>query len=417
LIAIKSCGASTRLCVHRMQAQEGLVVERMEDPQSRAAEFVERKGRGHPDTLCDAVAEAVSVALSRAYLERFDRILHHNVDKVLLVGGESAPAFGGGRLVRPIRIVLAGRATRRVGGDVVDVDAIAIEAGRAAIRASLRHVDALRDVVWESRIGPGSVELASLFARGASGAALANDSSAGVGFAPLSPLERAVLDIEHRLNAPESRPHAACGEDVKVAGIRRRDEVELMVACAGIDRELADASAYERFRAATHAAAGAIAAHHVDLPTRVVVNAADRPASGEFYLTVTGTSAEAGDDGETGRGNRVNGLIAVGRPMTMEATAGKNPISHVGKLYNVAAQRLAETLVGEIDAIRAAECVLASRIGTPISRPALAHLRVALAPGVDLAEVEPAIRDRVAHEAGRVAALWQDLVAGEVTLF
>jgi len=219
-----------------MGGQEGLIIEQIADPALRLAEFVERKGRGHPDTICDAVAEAVSVALSRAYLERFGRILHHNVDKVLLVGGESRPRFGGGRLVSPIQIVLAGRATRRVGTDVIDVDAIALAAGRAVIRAGFRHLDPDRDVAWECRIRPGSVDLAGLFARGESGEVLANDTSAGVGYAPLSPLERAVLDIERGLNAPASRPHAACGEDIKVAGIRRGDDVELLVACAAIDR-------------------------------------------------------------------------------------------------------------------------------------------------------------------------------------
>lgn len=400
-----------------MPGQEGLIIEEMTDPALRLAEFVERKGRGHPDTICDALAEAVSVALSRAYLDRFGRILHHNVDKVLLVGGESRPRFGGGLLVSPIRIVLAGRATHRIGSDLVDVEAIALEAGRAVIRAGFRHLDPERDVVWESRISPGSMDLTSLFARSEGAAVLANDTSAGVGFAPLSSLERAVLDIERVLNAPASRPHAACGEDIKVAGIRRRDDVELMVACAGVDRELADLNAYARFREATSAAATSVAARHVALPTRITVNAADRLAAGECYLTVTGTSAEAGDDGETGRGNRVNGLIAVGRPMTMEATAGKNPVSHVGKLYNVAAQRLAERLVAQVAGIGAAECVLASRIGTPVALPALAHLRIALAPGAELADVEPAIRGHVEGAAGEISSLWRRLIVGDEILF
>ena len=400
-----------------MDGQDGLIIESMADPALRQAEFVERKGRGHPDTICDAVAEAVSIALSRAYLDRFGRILHHNVDKVLLVGGESRPRFGGGTLVSPIRIVLAGRATRRVASDIIDVEAIALEAGRAVIRAGFRHLDPDRDVAWECRISPGSMDLTSLFARRDGARVLANDTSAGVGFAPLSPLERAVLDIERVLNAPATRPHAACGEDIKVAGIRRRDDVEFMVACAGVDRELADANAYARFREATEAAARRVTAWHLAQPTRVTVNAADRPAAGEFYLTATGTSAEAGDDGETGRGNRVNGLIAVGRPMTMEATAGKNPVSHVGKLYNVAAPRLAETLVAEVAGIGAAECVLASRIGTPIARPALAHLRITVTPGAELAELEPAIRNHVDAAAGEVSSLWRKLITGEAILF
>lgn len=75
------------------------------------AKIVERKGLGHPDTLCDAIAESVSLRLSRHYLDRFGMILHHNVDTVLLCGGASRVAFGGGELLEPMEIHLAGGAT------------------------------------------------------------------------------------------------------------------------------------------------------------------------------------------------------------------------------------------------------------------------------------------------------------------
>ncbi|MDG7049427.1 MAG: methionine adenosyltransferase, partial [Nitrososphaerota archaeon] len=52
-------------------------------------EFVERKGAGHPDTVCDRASEELSMALSRYYLDNFGRVLHHNVDKCVLVGGRS----------------------------------------------------------------------------------------------------------------------------------------------------------------------------------------------------------------------------------------------------------------------------------------------------------------------------------------
>jgi hypothetical protein len=52
-------------------------------------------------------------------------------------------------------------------------------------------------------------------------------------------------------------------------------------------------------------------------------------------LTVLGTSAEGGDCGEVGRGNRVNGIAASNRPLGLEAAAGKNPVSHVGKIYTL----------------------------------------------------------------------------------
>ncbi len=58
----------------------------------------------------------------------------------------------------------------------------------------------------------------------------------------------------------------------------------------------------------------------------VHVNTADDIKKKSVFLTVTGTSAEMGDDGSVGRGNRCNGLITPNRPMSMEATSGKNPI-------------------------------------------------------------------------------------------
>jgi S-adenosylmethionine synthetase len=64
-------------------------IQEMRDPTVAEAEveIVERKGLGHPDTLCDAAMEHISQALSEAYLERFGAILHHNCDKGLLVAG------------------------------------------------------------------------------------------------------------------------------------------------------------------------------------------------------------------------------------------------------------------------------------------------------------------------------------------
>ena len=66
---------------------------------------MKRKGLGHPDSVCDALVENLSIALSRFYLERFGVILHHNVDKGLLWGGAAQPAFGGGEIAEPMENV------------------------------------------------------------------------------------------------------------------------------------------------------------------------------------------------------------------------------------------------------------------------------------------------------------------------
>jgi len=149
---------------------------------------------------------------------------------------------------------------------------------------------------------------------------------------------------------------------------------------------------------------------------RVLVNVGDLPERGNVYLTVTGTSAEAGDDGEAGRGNRVNGLITPGRPMTLESVAGKNPVTHVGKLYNLAAGLVAASLVEELPEVLEAECRLVSRIGRPVRDPALAEVRLRCAPGVRAASLAPAVGERVRAELDRIEGYAGELLAGALAL-
>jgi S-adenosylmethionine synthetase len=154
-------------------------------------EIVEHKGIGHPDTICDALAEEFSRGLSRFYLDKFGEILHHNVDKALLCGGAARPAFGGGELLEPIEIHLAGRAVRELKGVRVPVEEIAIEGSRAWIREHLSHLDADAHVRIVPHVRPASVDLASLFRSGQERRTpLANDTSFGVGYSPLDALER-----------------------------------------------------------------------------------------------------------------------------------------------------------------------------------------------------------------------------------
>ena len=205
-----------------------------------SVEIVERKGFGHPDTICDALAEELSRNLCREYRRRFGHILHHNVDKALLSGGSAEPAFGGGTILAPINIYLAGRAVTDVGGEAVAVEDIALEGSRAWLRANLHALDPEQSVRLHALIRPGSQDLSHLFSRRAEGElALANDTSFGVGHAPLSPLERLVLAIERGINAGDrNSAHPAWGEDVKVMGIRQGGAVQLTVACAMIGRYL-----------------------------------------------------------------------------------------------------------------------------------------------------------------------------------
>ncbi len=380
-------------------------------------EIAERKGLGHPDTMCDALAEQFSVQLSKYYLERFGRILHHNVDKALLRGGSARAQFGGGEVLEPIELYLAGRAVTQVGDVVVPVEEIAIEHSRAWLRENLRALDVERHVRVHCMLRPGSVDLGKLFGRRADEKPLANDTSIGVGYAPLSRLERLVLELERQLNAPAFRDcYPSGGEDVKVMGVRSGTRIDLTVARAFIDRHVAGFDEYLAQRAELESEARRIASGYwgeVD----VHVNAADGPEPGSIYLTVTGTSAEAGDDGEVGRGNRSNGLITPYRPMSLEATAGKNPISHVGKLYNVMAREIAESVVLELDSIEAAACVLLSRIGRPVAEPEMVDLRIATVEDRPWEGLRARLEQIVGDQLLDLGEMTERLLRGEVQLF
>jgi S-adenosylmethionine synthetase len=375
-------------------------------------EIVERKGVGHPDTICDALAENLSVTLSRFYLERFGAILHHNVDKGLLWTGAARSAFGGGDVLQPMEMYITGRATAAFGGVEVPLEELAVEASRAWLRGNIRFLDPERHVRIVPRIRPTSPDLAALYLRqNAAGVPLANDTSFGVGFAPLSELERIVLRVERGLNAREvKRVHPEIGEDIKVMGARRGVEIALTVACALVGRHVTDLADYRAKREVVRRLALDIAGSLSQSRIDVQVNTADGDTLDSIYLTVTGISAESGDDGQVGRGNRVNGLITPYRPMTLEAAAGKNPVTHVGKLYSVIANRIASEVVARVPEVEESHCFLLSRIGRPIDEPQVFGVRVRLAEQAALQSVRATVAELARAELSRIGALWREAV-------
>ena len=364
---------------------KNIIVEELHQTpiENQEIEIVERKGLGHPDFIADASAEAVSRALSKYYLNKYGVILHHNVDKVLLVGGQSSPRFGGGEVLHPIYIIVSGRITTQVikeGGriDTIPVGTIIVDAVKEWIRKHFRFLDPDKHVIVDYKIGSGSTDLIAVYQLGVKGIPLANDTSFGVSYAPLSKLERLVLESERLLNSPElKRKLPEVGEDVKVMGLRRRKKYILTVAVAMISHLIPDPDHYLSVKEDIKEQLLDLASKIIeDGDIEVYVNTADKPEKGIFYLTVTGTSAEHGDDGATGRGNRVNGLITPMRPMSLEATAGKNPVSHVGKIYNVLAKIIAERIYNEVPGIREVYVKLLSQIGRPISEPLMTGIRI-----------------------------------------
>jgi len=384
-------------------------------------EIVERKGVGHPDSLIDGACEAVSLSLCEYYLKEFGAILHHNVDKGLLVGGRSQPRFGGGEVIEPIYILIAGRSTSFInkGSETIQVPigGIALAAVKDYLKRTVRHLDVERHVVVDYRIKQGSQDLMSVFS-GSKTVPLANDTSIGVGYAPLTPTEELVLQTERLLNSERVKKMLPeTGEDIKVMGFRRGKTLNLTVAVATVSGLVPDASHYESVMEDVTNLIKDLAAKQSELEVVVRVNTGDIKATGSYYLTVTGTSAEAGDDGNTGRGNRANGLIAPMRQYSMEATAGKNPVNHTGKIYQVVAQRAANRIIREVGGIREVYVRLLSRIGSPISEPQVASAALVLERGKSLGAVKGDVEGIMLEELNKITQVTEMIRRREVTLF
>lgn len=367
--------------------------------EAQPVEICEHKGEGHPDSLCDAVCEAASRALSLAYLDRYGVVLHHNLDKGLLVAGQSRPQFGGGVLLSPMQLILCGRASPM--DSMAATVRIALEAARQQLaRLVPQHVGDFR---LRAEIHAGSGDLQQVFAGGRQ-VPIANDTSYGAGYAPYSRLESAVQRAGSLLrSAPFRARFPVAGADYKVMGLRQGAVIQLVIALAFVDRFVESAAHYFQLKQEMHR----YLAERLESVADIRLNTLDQPTAGserDLYLTVTGLSCEMGDDGQVGRGNRVNGLITPNRPMSLEAAAGKNPVSHTGKLYNVLAHLMAQRIHAEIEAVQAVNVLLLSAIGQPVDQPQLASIDI-LADG----ELTPALQRQIHSIADRCLAGHQEV--------
>jgi len=379
-------------------------------------EIVERKGLGHPDTICDAVMERVAVELAQAYLKICGRVLHFNADKGLLVAGEVDCRPGGGHVITPMRLVMGDRATFEWRKKRLPVAEIAERVASTWFKQHLPHVDPLKHLTCQVELKPAPAELQSVSER--RGGPVSNDTSAAVGYAPFTPTERLVFQVEQFLNSASfKKVFSDTGQDVKVLGVRTRGQVALTVAMPLLSSAIRTESRYFARKAEVLKALQFFVKQKAGprLSAEVTLNALDRRGVGleGMYLSLLGTSAEAGDSGEVGRGNRVCGVISLRRPASAEAAAGKNPMAHVGKIYNVLAHVLAGEIYRNVKGLREVTVWLTSQIGRPVSSPQFVMVEVHLAQGVSLASVEPLIGRQVQQALRSMTPFCQALAKGD----
>lgn len=382
-------------------------------------EIVERKGIGHPDSICDAIMDQISVKLSKAYLDKFGAIMHHNADKSLLVAGDVETRFGGGLVREPMLLIIGDRATFEVEGITVPVKEITLQTAKEWFKKNLRFVDPEDHVRYQVELKPGSPELTDIFKR--KGKILgANDTSAAVGYAPMTKTETIVLKTERYVNSKDfKKKFPESGEDVKVMGLRKNNDLRLTVSMAFVDRFVQSEREYFKKKAEILEEINRFVKENTDFEkVTVKLNTLDVEGRGidGVYLTVLGTSADSADSGQVGRGNRVNGVMPLNRPVCSEAAAGKNPVSHVGKIYNLLTHRIAEHVYEQVSGVEEVYIWLLSQIGKPIDQPAIASAQVVIKSGNSMENVRRDIKKVINSELENIDKFCMDLAHGKIPI-
>jgi S-adenosylmethionine synthetase len=186
----------------------------------------------------------------------------------------------------------------------------------------------------------------------------------------MNPVESFAKSLVNHLSGDSefTRAHPWCGTDVKLMAYADEERADVVLAVPQKSAHVASRAVYLANKETVLAECRLVADRMLPgLRTTFRLNARDLPENDELYLTLTGSSIESGDEGVVGRGNRVNGLITPLRPMNLEGANGKNPVYHVGKLYNLGASRIAQRLADETGSY--AEVHLVSATGQRLDRP------------------------------------------------
>jgi S-adenosylmethionine synthetase len=392
-------------------------------------EFVERKGAGHPDTLADALAEKLSVEYSKYTYKKFGAILHHNFDKLGLLGGASFVSFKKGYMTKPIRVLINGRISTKFGDETILYKDLIIKWVENFFSEKLPIVNVKKDLEYHFNISnqssPGKTdekeskngtrrywfEPRGLFDLQELKKLVSNDTSIGVAHSPDTKLEKLILDIENFFNAPNYKlKNKWIGSDIKILGFRNKNKYYITMCIPQIAKYVKNIHEYEENLKKAKKTVFKIAKQNLIDKLDLSINTRDNYKTCELYLTATGSSIESGDEGLVGRGNRINGYISINKPMSMEGACGKNPVYHIGKLYYVAAIEISKK-INKLFKITN-EVYLASQSGRELIDPWLA---VIVLP--EHFKFEKEVYDLVLKELIKIPEITKKLLAQKIKLF
>lgn len=352
-------------------------------------EVVETKGKGHPDNICDTLAEKISSNYSKYCIENYGVILRHMIDKLSILGGGSKVHFGKGEMIAPIKILINGRFTDRYKDEHIDYMKIVTDTIKQYFSELFPLLDTDKYLLiidnTHHNEGPGVVyndddstknERMKFFEVTDDKDVVrhnnhfrCNDTSTTVSYYPMSNLEQTVLDIEQTLNSTEYKSNYPwVGSDIKVMGMRKEDKVEITSCVPLISLYVSDLTDYKnKLQMLKNDIEIIVRKYFNKNDLHIYLNTRDNYENNDLYLTAIGSAVESGDEGAVGRGNRSRGVIPFSRNFSMEAACGKNPVYHTGKLFTAIGDVISKKIFDKYHIENVVYCT--SKMGDEINNP------------------------------------------------
>jgi S-adenosylmethionine synthetase len=242
-----------------------------------------------------------------------------------------------------------------------------------------------------------------------------NDTSTAVGYSPLSNTEKIVMLIETTLNGVDFKKiHPYVGTDIKVMARRIKKRIDVTVCIPFIAKHTPSKEFYfGKLKLLEEVIKKLVLSKFDQYNISISLNTRDNPSKSDYYLTLTGSAIESGDEGVVGRGNRYNGVISFTRHMSMEACCGKNPVYHVGKIYTAICALISEDIynLAGIETY----VYLTSQMGRSLSDPWSACIEVCGA-NVNFHQ-QQVIEEIVERNLTQANEVTRKLVSGEINLY
>lgn len=363
-----------------MGVNDILLTSNLTPVQKLPFEIVERKGIGHPDTLADGVAEAISLKYSNYCLQKFGVIMHQTLDKIMFIGGLGKFGFGIGEMIKPWQLILNGRLTEKFAKEKIPYKEIAIEAVKSYLGKTVPKLDLGKWLKIEfytssSSKNPYWFKPRTINDIPDAKKPYANDTSTCVGYWPLSSIEKLALLMEAYFYDKNGVPRFSyIGQDIKVMCVRKNKTIDITMCVPFFSKETPNYEIYKERKEKIKLELYRLATEFLkdEYKINLYINTQDEMIKNiknsiGYFFVVSGSALDSGEEGVVGRGNRSRGIISTIRPTNLEAIHGKNPLYYVGKVYSYLADLLAKKISQKF--FCEAQVYLSSKNSDPIFEP------------------------------------------------